>query len=162
MLLCKLVAYIVCSYSSIFTWKVKKCWVTVKTDTYLVLQWNDFLKFKLSVSVFTLIERLYKSVHAVPRMSATGGVSRCPFRAAVQAQQLHTSTAASHPPPPPPTTSSAAPEEKKTVVSAPTKEVLPKEVLCGVKRATKDGKCECAAQGLQPIGESAISNSHHL
>ena len=100
----------------------------------------------------------YRSVHTV---SSAGGLSRCPFRAAVQSQQLHTPAPAAIPPPPPP--AAAMSDEGSTVVSG--QEVLPEEAVCGVKQATRDGKCECAAQGLQPVGKSTISqynNNHSL
>jgi 5-aminolevulinate synthase len=94
------------------------------------------------------LEKFYRSVHTLPRVSAAGGLSKCPFRAAVQSQRLHTAAPASQTPPP------AVPEGKKAVVSAQLKqEALPREAVCGVKWATKDGKCECAAQGLQPVGK---------
>ena len=121
-------------------------------DTNLIVYWNSCSKFKLFLFLAPLFtEKFYRSVHALPRMSGAGGLSKCPFRAAVQSQRLHTAAPASQ-------TSPAVSEGNKAVVSAQLKqEVLPREGVCGVKRATKDGNCECAAQGLQPVGESMIS-----
>ena len=108
-------------------------------------------------SFFLSAESFYKAVHTTHRgvsSTATGGVSRCPFRAAVQSKQLHTSAVAAQLSPSP-SPAVLEEEKKKQTASVSQKQEggLPKEVQCSVKRATKDGQCECAAQGLQPIGE---------
>ena len=103
------------------------------------------------------------TTHRGVSSTATGGVSRCPFRAAVQSRQLHTSAVAAQLSPSP-SPAVLEEEKKKQTASVSQKQEggLPKEVQCGVKRATKDGQCECAAQGLQPIGEPYnLSNTAH-
>lgn len=95
---------------------------------------------------FVPAERFYHSVHNSQRpvsglTGSSNGISRCPFRAAIQSQPQHTS---------------AAPDSKTTTVQAktcPIEKCEYNEEHCRVKRATEDGRCECAAQGLQPIGQ---------
>lgn len=93
-------------------------------------------------------EHFYRSVHSVPRTpSTTAGVSRCPFRAAVQSKApLHTSTAVSQSKP-------IIQEElnDKKAVTAPVS-----SAKCEAQKPTKDGHCECAAQGIQSIGKQLL------
>ena len=92
-------------------------------------------------------ERFYHSVHNSQRPVsglAGNGISRCPFRAAIQSQPQHTNAA--------PDTKTTATEAKTCL--APKEKCGYDEEHCRVKRSTEDGRCECAAQGLQPIGQS--------
>ena len=88
-------------------------------------------------------ERLYKSVHTVHQSTSTSpanGITRCPFRAATQAKPLHTSAV-------------VASQTTKEMAAASLVDRKKLEEECEVKRSTKDGHCECAVQGLQPVGE---------
>lgn len=114
------------------------------------------IAFSLDCSMLFPTERFYRSVHSglrpasgstapisrCPFRAATSGpnapssgISRCPFRAAIQSKTLHANAVDSH--------SEAAPSVVKEK----------DEEKCEVRRSTKDGHCECAVQGLQPIGK---------
>ena len=118
-----------------------------------------------TVLCFVSTEHLYRAVHGGSRAPSTGGMSRCPFRVALQSKkQLHTATASV-----PESRPTATQEEKKEkVTTAPPPLPSPTVVnsremaamKCEVKRLTKDGHCECAAQGLQPVGEHDYVNYH--
>lgn len=125
-------------------------------DTYVYIQicmlWRSievfFFTICIQICYVVSTERFYHSVHNSHRpgsgLTATSnGISRCPFRAAIQSQPQHSSAA--------PDCKTTTAEVKSSIVSKGKHEY--EEDHCQVKRATEDGRCECAAQGLQPIGQ---------
>ena len=105
----------------------------------------------ISLLMFPSTERFYKSVHTIHQstsMSPASGMTRCPFRAAIQSKQLHTSAVIG-----------SQTTKEMAAASLVCKGKL--EELCEVKRSTKDGHCECAAKGLQPVGEYQQNIAQH-
>lgn len=89
-------------------------------------------------------ERLYQSVHGSSKpQSNGGGVSRCPFRAALQSNKsVHTSATGGQ---------IRATEKIAEKPFPPVQQEEEEKSECGARQSASDVHCKCAAQGLQPI-----------
>ena len=117
--------------------------ILVVEQQCFVYPFFDYTNIHFSLVMFSSTERFYKSVHTVHQSTSTSpanGITRCPFRAAAQAKPLHTSAVVDS-------------QTTKEMAAASLVHRRKLEEQCEVKRSTKDGHCECAVQGLQPVGE---------
>ena len=80
-------------------------------------------------------ERFYRAAHPNgPKSSAISGVTKCPFRAAVQSKHLHTSNAAAVPP-----------AVQTSTKQGEVEKIEPVETVTS-------HQCKCVVDGLTPKG----------